>query len=101
MLKKCVDLENEIRGLLRLLGIKLPGTLKHGAYDAFVRQLLDMPVAFSRTLIALLDARLVLYKTYLKLDNQAKSMVREDSVCQRLMTRRALNVLEPLLHILA
>jgi len=60
-----------------------------------------MPAVFSRTLILLLDARLVLYKTYLKLDNQVKSMVREDSVCQRLMTRLALNVLEPLLHILA
>jgi transposase len=29
---------------------------------------------------------LVLYKTYLKLDNQVKAMVREDSVCLRLMT---------------
>ena len=86
VLKKCVDLENEIRGLIRLLGIKLPGTLKHGAYDAFVRQLVETHVTFSRTLIPLLDARLVLYKTYLKLDNQVKAMVREDSVCQRLMT---------------
>jgi len=86
VLKKCVDLENEIRGLIRLLGIKLPGTLKHGAYDAFVRQLVDTHVTFSRTLIPLLDARLVLYKTYLKLDNQVKALVREDPVCQRLMT---------------
>jgi len=37
-------------------------------------------------LIPLLDARLVLYKTYLKLDNQVKALVREDSVCLRLMT---------------
>ena len=70
VLKKCVDLENEIRGLIRLLGIKLPGTLKHGAYDTFVRQLIEAHVTFSRILIPLLDARLVLYKTYLKLDNQ-------------------------------
>jgi len=34
----------------------------------------------------LLDARQVLYQTYLKLDNQAKAVVREDTVCQRLMT---------------
>ncbi len=38
ILQKCVDLENEIRGLIRLLGIRLPGTLDHGAYDANVRQ---------------------------------------------------------------
>jgi len=37
VLKKCVDLENEIRGLVRLLGIKLPSPLKHGAFDAAVR----------------------------------------------------------------
>ena len=27
----------------------------------------------------------MLYQTYLKLDNQEKSLVREDAVCQRLM----------------
>jgi hypothetical protein len=29
-LKKCVDLENEIRSLIRIIGVKLTGTLKHG-----------------------------------------------------------------------
>jgi transposase len=37
-------------------------------------------------LIQLLDARLVLYQTCLKLDNQARNMAREDPVCQRLMS---------------
>lgn len=31
-------------------------------------------------------ARLVLYRTYLKLDNEVKAVVRIDPVCQRLMT---------------
>ena len=26
VLKKCADIENEVRGLIRLIGIKLPGT---------------------------------------------------------------------------
>ena len=86
ILKKCVDLENEIRGLIRLLGIKLPAPLKHGAYDAFVRQAVEEHVCMASTLIPLLDARLVLYKTFLKLDNQVKALVREDTICQRLMT---------------
>ena len=86
VLKKCVDLENETRGLVRLLGIRLPGTLKHGAFDKTLRQLIEPHVTMAQTLIPLLDARLVLYKTYLKLDNQAKALVREDVVCQRLMT---------------
>ena len=34
----------------------------------------------------MLDARLALYRVYLQLDNQAKALVHEDAVCQRLMT---------------
>ena len=86
VLRKCVDLENEIRGLIRLLGIRLPSPLKHGAFDTHVRQLIEEHTTMTNTLIPLLDARLMLYKTYLKLDNQAKALVREDAVCQRLMT---------------
>ncbi len=86
VLQKCVDLENEIRGLIRLLGIRLPGTLYHGYYDATVRQAIEADGSMVDTLIPLLDARLVLYQTYLKLDNQVKSLVREDPICQRLMT---------------
>ena len=86
LLKKCVDLENEIRGLVRLLGIRLPSTLKHGAFDALVRESITAHASLAHALVPLLDARLVLYKTYLKLDNQAKALVREDPVCQRLMT---------------
>jgi transposase len=36
--------------------------------------------------VPLLDARTVLYKTYLKLDYAVKAVVRTDPVCQRLMT---------------
>jgi transposase len=86
VLKKCVDLENEIRGLIRIIGVKLPGTLKHGIYDVTVREIIDNNDILADALVPLLDARLVLYKTYLKLDNQAKAMVREDPICQRLMT---------------
>jgi transposase len=86
VLKKCVDLENEIRGLVRLLGIRLPGTLKHGAFDTHAREVIEAHTMIAQSLIPLLDARLVLYKTYLKLDSQARALAREDSICQRLMT---------------
>jgi transposase len=86
VLKKCVDLENEIRGLVRLLGIRLPGSFKHGAFDTHVRDAIKAHTMIAQSLIPLLDARLVLYKTYLKLDSQARALAREDSVCQRLMT---------------
>jgi len=86
VLKKCVDLENEIRGLIRLLGIKLPGTLKHGAFDDLVRPIIEDHGLMVDSLIPLLDARLMLYQTYLKLDAQVTAMARKDEVCQRLMT---------------
>ncbi len=86
VLKKCVDLENEVRGLVRLLGIRLPAPLKHGTFDTHVRDALETHITISQSLIPLLDARLVLYKTYLNLDSQARALAREDGVCQRLMT---------------
>lgn len=86
VLKKCIDLENEIRGLIRLLGIRLPSTVSHGAFDALVRQLLETHATMAQALIPLLDARLVLHKTYLKLDKQTRALACEDPVCQRLMT---------------
>jgi len=64
----------------------LPSPLKHGAFDVSVRESLEGHATSSHALIPLLDARLVPYQTYLKLNNQAKALVREDSVCQRLMT---------------
>jgi transposase len=96
ILKKCVDLENEIRGLIRLLGIRLPGTLKHGAYDALLRQAIETDATMVNSLIPLLDARLMLYQTYLKLDNQVKALVREDPICQRLMTVPGVGVITAL-----
>ena len=86
ILKKCVDLDNEIRGLIRLPGIRLPGTLNHGAYDTVVREAVEADGSMVDMLVPMLDARLLLYQTYLKLDNQVKALVREDPVCQRLMT---------------
>ena len=86
VLKKCIDLENEIRGLIRLLGIKLPSTVKHGAFDGFVRPIVEDHGVMVSSLIPPLDARMTLYQTYLKLDGQVLALARKDEVCQRLMT---------------
>jgi len=86
VLKKCVDVENEIRGLIRLLGIRLPGTVKHGAFDDLVRPMMQIHTTLANALIPLLDARLALYNNYLKLDSQVTAMARKDAICQRLMT---------------
>jgi transposase len=86
ILKKCVDLENELRGLLKVFGIRLPSRVGHGAFDAELRQTVSGDEMLACALVPLLDARTVLYKTYLKLDNAVKAVVRVDPICRRLMS---------------
>lgn len=86
VLAKCVDLENELRGLLKVFGVRLPSHVPHGAYDEAVRPLVEERPTLARALLPMLEARQVLYRTYLKLDNEVKATVRADEVCQRLMT---------------
>jgi transposase len=38
-LKKTMDLTNEVRGLLKIFGVRLPMTVKHGSFDGVVRPL--------------------------------------------------------------
>jgi len=86
ILKKCVDLENELRGLLRVFGIRLASRVGHGAFDVQVRETFAHDEMLSCALTPLLDARTVLYKTYLKLDNAIKALVKADPLCTRLMS---------------
>ncbi len=64
VLSKCIDLENEVRGLFKVFGLKLAPKLSATAPSmrrcaASSRQ----DAALSHALLALLDARLVLYHT--------------------------------------
>ncbi len=86
VLDKCVDLENEIRGLFKVFGIKLPPRLGHGSFDAKVRPLIEADGAFRESLRPVLDARLVLYRTFRELDNRTRKAAHADPVCERLMT---------------
>ena len=86
ILTKCVDLENELRGLLKIFGVRLAPRVGHGSFDQAVRRTVTADPLLARALVPLLDARTVLYKTYLKLDNAVKAIVRGDPICQRLMS---------------
>jgi transposase len=59
VLSKCIDLENEIRGLFKVFGIKLPPRLGHGAFDVAVRDIIEADRMLSQALLPMLDARLV------------------------------------------
>lgn len=86
VLKKCVDLENELRGLLRIFGVCLPPQVGHRHFEAEVRHTFASDRILASALDPLLDARTVLYKTYLKLDKAVKELVRADPVCKLLMS---------------
>ncbi len=86
VLSKCVDLENEVRGLFKVFGIKLPPKLGHGDFDAAVRDSIEADEALSHALLPLLDARLVLYRSFRVINNRTRKMAHADPVCQRLMT---------------
>ena len=86
VLDKCIDLENEVRGLFKIFGIKLPPKLGHGSFDRAVRAIIEADNVLSHALLPLLEARLVLYKTFRVLDNRTRHLAQDDPICQRLMT---------------
>ena len=86
MQRKCIDLENEIRGLLRIFGVVLPLRLSRGASDAAVRETIETDPALSHALLPMLEARAMLFETFIELDRQVKRAAREDGICRRFMT---------------
>lgn len=86
VLSKCIDLENEVRGLFKVFGIKLPPRVRHGGFDRAVRETIEAEPMLSRALLPLLDARLVLYQTFRELDNRTRKLAQQDRICQRLMS---------------
>ena len=64
MQRKCIDLENEIRGLLKVFGVKLPMRLARGAFDAAVRDTIENDPALSHALLPMLQARQMLIETF-------------------------------------
>ena len=86
LLDKCIDLENEIRGIFKIFGVKLPSKLGHGSYDRVVRPLIEADEALSMSLLPVFDARLELYRSYRELDNRTRHLAEQDPICQRFMT---------------
>ena len=86
LLKKTMDLANEVRGLLKIFGVRLPRTVKHGSFDDLVRPMIEMDEVLAHAVIPLLDARAVLFQHYLELDRRVKHAASQDEVCMRMMT---------------
>ncbi|MCR9196564.1 MAG: IS110 family transposase [Hyphomonas sp.] len=87
VLNKCLDLENEIRGLLKAFGIRLPKAIKRYNFDREVRTIIEADDGLSHALLPMLDdAHEMLSEAFVELDRRVKMDARRDPVCARLMT---------------
>lgn len=86
ILRKCIDLENEIRGLFKVFGIRLPAALGHHRFDETVRPIIEADDGLSHALLPMLEARGVLLDTFHELDKRVKDKARKDPVCELLMS---------------
>ena len=86
LLRKCIDLENEVRGLLKVFGIRLQPGLRHGAFDKAVREPIEANAELCHALVPLLDVRLELYKAFLEMDRRVKALAHSDQICRLFMT---------------
>jgi transposase len=80
MQRKCLDLENEIRGLLKVFGVKLPIRLRGGAFEGAVRDTIENDPALSHALLPMLDARQMLLETFLELDRRVRKAASQDAI---------------------
>ncbi|WP_339696741.1 transposase [Celeribacter baekdonensis] len=78
LLNKTIDLANEVRGLLKIFGLRLPKTVQHGSFDGLVRPMIEMDEVLAHAIIPLLDARLALYQHFLELDRRVKRAAARD-----------------------
>jgi len=86
VLRKCVDLENEIRGLFKVFEIRLPKTLAHYRFDDTVRAIIEADEGLSFALLPMLEARAALYLHFREMDKRVKRVAAQDPVCSLLMT---------------
>lgn len=86
LLNKTIDLANEVRGLLKIFGLRLPKSVQHGSFDDIVHPLIEADDVLSHAMLPLLDARLEIYGQFLDLVRRVKYAARSDEVCLRMMT---------------
>jgi transposase len=86
LLRRCIDLENEIRGLFKVFGIRLPPSVPHHRFAETVRPIIEADEALAYALLPMLDAQQVLLASYQELDRRVKLVARQDPICDLLMT---------------
>lgn len=82
---KALDIENDIRGLLRNFGLKV-GQVSTGRFETRVRELIESEPALAGAIEPLLESRAKLRTEFNALDRKIRALARKDGVCQQFMT---------------
>jgi len=83
--RKLLDVESDLRGTLRNFGLKV-GVVSGGRYDARVRELVEGFPRLAVIVEPLLSVRRVMRQQFAVLHKMLLDTVRDDPLCQRLMT---------------
>jgi transposase len=86
LLTKQIDLENEIRGTLRVFGLKLAGRITKASFQKRVLELLEEQPRLAAMVHPMLIARTALRQQCAVLHRMVLTAVRTDATCRRLMT---------------
>ncbi len=85
LMSKSHELENCIRGSLKVFGLRIGTVMRHG-FEARVQDLVDGNEGLVAIVEPLLRARLAMIEEFDRLDRLCRELARFDPVCRRLMT---------------
>jgi transposase len=83
---KQIDIENEIRGTLRVFGLQLNGRVTSGPFERLIRELVKGVPRLAAMIEPMLIARAALRQQCAVLHKMMLDRVRKDETCRRLMT---------------
>jgi len=86
LLSKKIDIENEVRGTLRVFGIKLAGRITDAIFEKRALEVVEDKPKLLAMVRPMLAARAALREQYKVLHKLMLNAVREDATCRRLMT---------------
>jgi transposase len=86
LLRRPIDLENEVHAPLKAYGFKLPAQIYHARFDDMARRAVIADPLLAEALGPLLDTRSHLYRVFLGIGRRVRSVAHDDPICQLLMS---------------
>jgi transposase len=97
LLGKLQDIENSVRGSLKVFGLRLGHVTKH-SFEARVLELVEGRSALAAITAPMLRVRGVLMEEFARLDRMARNLAGGDAICRRLMTVPGVGVIVALTY---